>query len=438
MTTDMENRPPDPSTNGQLAIEPRFAGRSYVAVLRVVVAGESVVIHKVDLANDGARQAFVTMVNKRLPAVDIEEVTTKLLKLCDERAAHLSEADATAAEGRDELTLPDLMVRIAFDEADLFHDKLRNAFAVIEMDGHEETWPVKSKGFRLWLRRRLREEHNHAASGEAVSTALEEIESKAIFEGQEIEVAVRLAERPGEIWLDLCDDQWRAVRITATGWEVIGKVPVRFVRARGMLPLEPPAKGGSVTFMAAYTENRSSANETAMEASLVGAAVMHYMAERNYWEGTSSDLLAALEEATGEKDQRRQDWPKTARKLSGELRRVAPNLRRAGLDVQFGRGTGKDRKRLIHLSKTGGVTESPTADRPPPNSMPGMDLRGTADGADGSVRRLENLDVDQREVWEERVAIGMSDGGLSRVQAEESAWNQIEGRLSPPSSEKGA
>src|SRR5262249_21034636 len=37
---------------------------------------------------------------------------------------------------------------------DLFHTATGTAFADIKIDGHRETWPIRSKRFRAWLRRR--------------------------------------------------------------------------------------------------------------------------------------------------------------------------------------------------------------------------------------------------------------------------------------------
>jgi hypothetical protein len=39
------------------------------------------------------------------------------------------------------------------DEVELFHDQSCNPYATIAVDGHHETWLVKSKGFRRWLAR---------------------------------------------------------------------------------------------------------------------------------------------------------------------------------------------------------------------------------------------------------------------------------------------
>src|SRR5215472_15791420 len=62
----------------------------------------------------------------------------------------------------------------------------------------------------------------------------------------ERKVYLRVAGHDRKIYLDLADDQWRAIEIDAAGWRVISEPPVRFRRAAGMLPLPMPVRGGKV------------------------------------------------------------------------------------------------------------------------------------------------------------------------------------------------
>src|SRR5690606_9607700 len=54
------------------------------------------------------------------------------------------------------------------------------------------------------------------------------------------------AEQDGVIYLDLAGEDWKVVKVTARGWELVDDCPVMFVRKRGMLPLPAPVRGGSV------------------------------------------------------------------------------------------------------------------------------------------------------------------------------------------------
>src|SRR5262249_8049785 len=129
---------------------------------------------------------------------------------------------------------------------DLFHTATGTAFADITIDGHRETWPIRSKRFRGWLRHRYYQATGDAASAAEIRSALDLFEARAHFDGPERAVHVRIAEHAGHIYLDLADEHWRAVEIGPDGWRVIGCPPVHFRRPAGMLPLPVPQQGGSI------------------------------------------------------------------------------------------------------------------------------------------------------------------------------------------------
>jgi hypothetical protein len=184
------------------------------------------------------------------------------------------------------------------------------------------------------------------------------------------------------------------------------------------------------TFITAYTENRKGANETAIEASIVGQTVQAFMADRPIWQGTSAELLSALEAVADEKTQRRKDWPGTARKLAGDLARIAPNLRQAGIEVSKSR-TG--RSRLIGLERIGGdgravngdgndgavtqLSQEPMMDNPSENLAFGQGS-DDGDGSDDIPSSLSEPPIELDETAMERAAIAEFDGGLSRDRAE--------------------
>src|SRR6516225_1483982 len=136
--------------------------------------------------------------------------------------------------------------------AEFFHTDAGTAFVDLLINGNRETWSVRSKRFRTWLRRRHYEITRTAASAAAINSALDLFEAQAQFEGPERAVHIRLAEHAGHIYLDLADDCWRAVEIGPDGWRVIGSPPVRFRRAVGMLPLPTPQAGGSIEELASF------------------------------------------------------------------------------------------------------------------------------------------------------------------------------------------
>ena len=140
---------------------------------------------------------------------------------------------------------PTSLIALA-DEAELFHTPDGTGFADLDVNGHRETWPIRRKDFRRWLVRRFFKETGGAPNSEAMQAALNVIEAKAQFDAEECEVFIRVGEHGGKLYLDLCDDRWRAVEIDTDGWQVIDKPPLRFRRAAGMKPLPDPQRGGSI------------------------------------------------------------------------------------------------------------------------------------------------------------------------------------------------
>ena len=117
---------------------------------------------------------------------------------------------------------------------ELFHTPTGAAFADLTINGQRQTWAIRSKTFRAWLRRSHYEATGTALDGASIRSALDLLEARALFDAPERAVHVRVAEHAGHIYLDLGDERWRAVEIGPDGWRVIGSPPVRFRRPAGV------------------------------------------------------------------------------------------------------------------------------------------------------------------------------------------------------------
>ena len=152
----------------------------------------------------------------------------------------------------------DILIALA-QSAELFHVPDGTGFADLDISGHRETWPIRSKGFRRWLARRFYDETRGAPNSEALQSALNVIEANAHFDAPERKVDVRVSGLDDRLYLDLGDDTWRAVEIDVNGWRVIENPPVRFRRAGGMKALPVPVSGGSIgtlrSFLNVQSEN---------------------------------------------------------------------------------------------------------------------------------------------------------------------------------------
>src|SRR5262249_50610169 len=143
---------------------------------------------------------------------------------------------------------------------ELFHTPNGIAFADLLTDGHRETWPIRSKRFRTWLRRCYYYATGTPPTAAMMASALDLLEARAQFDAPERALSLRVADHAGRIYLDLADERWRAVEIGSDGWRVVECPPVRFRRPAGMLPLPVPEKSGSIEVLRSFL-NLSSQND---------------------------------------------------------------------------------------------------------------------------------------------------------------------------------
>lgn len=99
-------------------------------------------------------------------------------------------------------------------------------------------------------------------------------------------------------------------------------------------------------FMEAYESNRRDITALSLESSMVAQAVLAYMDFTGTLELTPKELLKKLN-MNAEDGRKVPGWPASPQALSTQLRRVAPALRRLGLEVSFKRG----HERLVVLER---------------------------------------------------------------------------------------
>lgn len=164
----------------------------------------------------------------------------------------------------------DLLIALA-QRAALFHDDEGNGYADLDINGHRETWRVRSPGLKRWLLWSYFKQYKSAPNAEAMTAALGVIEAQAIFEGPEQRVAVRVGHYDEKLYLDLCDETWRAIEIDVTGWRIIDCPPIRFIRSGGMLPLPTPQQGGAIEALRPLINVKSDQDFTLVVAWLLAA-----------------------------------------------------------------------------------------------------------------------------------------------------------------------
>ena len=88
------------------------------------------------------------------------------------------------------------------------------------------------------------------------------------------------------------------------------------------------------------------------------SALIEFMNGKRYWQGTSAELLAALNNLVDFLD-RPPKWPRNAEGLSSELTRITPNLKAEGVEItklpRTAKKRGWDIRKMRSVSRTGTV-----------------------------------------------------------------------------------
>jgi hypothetical protein len=158
----------------------------------------------------------------------------------------------------------------------------------------------------------------------------------------------------------------------------IAKLPRMADFALWNVAAEPACPWPIGTFLETYLGNRQSAVESGLDGDPIGDVVRKLAP----WEGTASDLYQVLNQKVPEPITKRKDWFSKPRQVADALRRLAPGLRRLGLEVTFTRAP-HTRRRLIRLEQTGDDAS------PASPASPGSDSQGFSgpDGDDGQLGR---------------------------------------------------
>jgi hypothetical protein len=225
----------------ELQLTYKKVGKQGRALITATLPDGTTFTDKVDVTDAKGRERFLTGLCRGRKGIDRKLVAKELERIAAEVGQEAEERRASQAD-----VLAGLLLQSG---AELFHTPGGHdseAYASVTLQGHRETWPVKSTAFGRYLSFLYYEKFDKVPGSQAVQDAKNLLAGQAAFNGAEYPVAVRLAEHQGAIYLDLADRDWRAVRVTRDGWEVVTEVPVRFVRRRGMLPLPAPVSGGSL------------------------------------------------------------------------------------------------------------------------------------------------------------------------------------------------
>ena len=149
----------------------------------------------------------------------------------------------------------------------------------------------------------------------------------------------------------------------------LGALPRMARSARWIAACEEGLAGQQGVFLTAYERTREEMTTLALDHSTVATALLTWMDTwvDTVWEGSASELLGVLTDQVHGVVLCSNAFPKAPNKLSGELRRIGPALRRVGITVDL------SRSRLgscIKIQRAVAKTDSTVTTAPRPVSTP--------------------------------------------------------------------
>ena len=157
------------------------------------------------------------------------------------------------------------------NSCELWHDADRNAYATFGVNAHEEHWPVRSREFRMWLSGQFYDATGGGLGGQALEDGIRILEARAVNGGPQYEPFIRVGRHGKNLYLDLCDAQWRAVEIAGGGWSVVEKPAAKLMRSSSMRSLPEPEPGGMIEELRGFLNVRSDDDFMLVVAWLVAA-----------------------------------------------------------------------------------------------------------------------------------------------------------------------
>ncbi|HEX4133305.1 MAG TPA: hypothetical protein VHY84_01685 [Bryobacteraceae bacterium] len=146
----------------------------------------------------------------------------------------------------------------------------------VAIGDHSEVWPAgngkgaASSKVREILTHRFLEKYARAPGREALNAVGDTVVAKCSM-GPKVDVHVRFARTRDVIYLDMCDDRWRAIEVDASGWRVVERPAVLFKRHSGARALPVPVAAGTLEDLRPLLNSGDESQWLLMVAWLAGA-----------------------------------------------------------------------------------------------------------------------------------------------------------------------
>lgn len=148
------------------------------------------------------------------------------------------------------------LIALVTEQGDLFFDsQADSSFVSVDIGGVSHTLAIGSKAFVEWLSftyystTKTDKFPGKSASESAIKQASFALSGIAKFDGGLEQVYLRVASHNGGYYIFIGDERLQVIEVTATGWRILDKSPVKFWRPPAMQALPIPQTGGDVALL---------------------------------------------------------------------------------------------------------------------------------------------------------------------------------------------
>jgi hypothetical protein len=140
----------------------------------------------------------------------------------------------------------DIIIEATEGLGELWRISNRNCYvSICCKDGHIEHHHLRAYFTKQWMSHLYYDKVGRVPNSSALNDAITVLEGIATNQ-KCYNTYVRVGEADGAIYIDLGDETYGAVKITASDWDIVQNPPIKFLRPEGLNPLPLPERGGSI------------------------------------------------------------------------------------------------------------------------------------------------------------------------------------------------
>lgn len=158
-------------------------------------------------------------------------------------------------------TQAETLIKLAID-AELFHTPTAECYATVALDKCRRTFKIRESAFKAWLINEFYNLKGKPPANDAVGQALSLLESKALCEGIEQSLFLRVAGVKNKFYYDLADKNNTVIEITPEGYSVAADQPNVFRKTKNMVAQIRPLEGkGDINLLSKHIRSESDADK---------------------------------------------------------------------------------------------------------------------------------------------------------------------------------